>query len=501
MRNSAACPHQIRRRSVLACALAWPALACPTHTSARRAPVPDGLDRQLPRVLAGCGLPLASLGLCVAPVEAGPTVAALNADRPFVMASTAKIVTSLAALQLLGERWRWRTQAIATGPIIDGRLLGDLLIVGGGDPRLSMAELRRWLQELRNGGLRDVRGDLVVDRTAFVLHEGDHAGTPEPGLDRPHHARPDALAIEAGELHVDVQPSLGRLAMISSEPPLDPNRLVNRVVARGGCAAGWHWSDDPGPAQLRMEGQWGPRCGSRRFRVPLPADSGMTAQAVAGLWRDVGGLLGGRPREGDVRAGRTDVFRLPVAGPDGVPRMPLSVHLSPTLAEVVHEINKRSDNVAARHLMLSLSRGFPAQPATLARARERLSLWLDRQGITHGDIEIDNGSGLSRAERARPAALVKLLRAAWADGGQRTFIDSLPVAGVDGTLAHRLQDGPATGQAYLKTGSLRDARALAGYVRSRSGRVHAVALFVNHPSAARATAALDAVIEHLAVHG
>ena len=206
-------------------------------------------------------------------------------------------------------------------------------------------------------------------------------------------------------------------------------------------------------------------------------------------------------RDGDVRTGRFDGFRLPVTGADGEPQRPLSVHLSPPLSEVVHEINKRSDNVAARHLMLSLSRGFPAQPATLARARERLDRWLLRQGLRSGDIEIDNGSGLSRAEQARPAALVKLLRAAWTGDARRTFVDSLPVAGVDGTLAHRLQAGPATGQAFLKTGSLLDARALAGYVRARSGRVHAVALFVNHPAAPRATAALDAVIEHLALHG
>jgi D-alanyl-D-alanine carboxypeptidase len=97
------------------------------------------------------------------------------------MASTAKIVTSLAALDLLGPRWRWRTQAFATGPLHDGQLLGDLLIVGGGDPRLTTAELRQWLAAAAQPGPAVVRGDLVVDRSAFHLQPHDHAGTPRAG--------------------------------------------------------------------------------------------------------------------------------------------------------------------------------------------------------------------------------------------------------------------------------------------------------------------------------
>ncbi len=404
--------------------LAWPVAAAPL----RVAPA-SSLADTLPRLLGGCGLPTASLGLCVTTVDSGRVVATLNEGNPFVMASTAKIVTSLAALHLLGPRWRWRTQAFVTGPVIGGRLLGDLLIVGGGDPRLGQAELRQWLQRLHDNGLHDVRGDLVVDRSAFSLQEQDHAGTPPPGPDRPHHARPDALALS-----------------------------------------------EPGAAPL-------------------------DAPALARLWHELGGRLGGRAREGDLSGGRPDHARLPLLGADGDPLPPLATLLSPPLPEVVHEINKTSDNVAARHLMLSLSRGFPAQAATLAGARERLQQWLQRQGLGRGDIELDNGSGLSRAERSRPRALVQLLRSAWADVDLRTFVDSLPVAGVDGTLAHRLQGGAAAGQAFLKTGSLLDTRALAGYVRSRSGRVHAVAVFVNHGSAAAATPAIDAVIEQLARHG
>lgn len=431
MQNSASAPNASGRRQALAALVALPA-------AVRARPREPALAEQLPRTLAGCGLPADSLGLYVGAVDAAGALAALQPERPFVLASTAKIVTSLAALDLLGPNWRWRTHAFASGPVHGSRLLGDLLIVGGGDPSLTRADLRDWLGGLQRSGLRDIGGDLVIDRSAFHLQPEDHAGTPEPAPDRPHHARPDGLVLDGGAASV---PAARRV------PPL---------------------ADDP------------------------------TAQALLTLWQELGGRLGGRVRTRDLAAGRTDGQRLPVIGRDGEPLPPLATRLSPPLPEVLRTINKTSHNLAARHLMLSLARGFPVQPATLAAARERLRQWLQRQGLGGADVVLDNGSGLSRGERGRPRAMVQLLRRAWAAGEPRYFVDSLPVAGVDGTLAHRLQHGAATGQAYLKTGSLLDARALAGYVRARSGRVYAAAIYVNHAEAARATQAIDAVVEQLA---
>lgn len=419
MWNSAPRPHL--RRSALACLLGAPWIA--------RAAPGVALGERLARTLAACGLPAPHLGLQVQAVD-GPaaTLASLNAEQPFVLASTAKLVTALAALELLGPRWRWRTHAFATGPVRAGRLLGDLLVVGGGDPRLTTDELRRWLGELHAKGLDVVQGDLVVDRSAFVLHDLDHQGTPAPAADRPHHARPDALAIDG-----------------ATAP--DPREHVARI------------------------------------------------------WREVGGGLRGRVRDGDLSRGRPDAERLPFLDADGEPVMPLGTLLSPPLSEVVRDINKASHNLAARQLMLSLARGFPVRSATLPAARERVARWLQRQGLAPGDLELENGSGLSRAERGRPRAMVQLLRRAWAAEAHRAFFESLPVAGVDGTLAHRLQGGAAAGRAWLKTGSLLDARALAGYVHARSGRWYALAAFVNHALAAGATPALDAVVEQLAQQG
>jgi D-alanyl-D-alanine carboxypeptidase/D-alanyl-D-alanine-endopeptidase (penicillin-binding protein 4) len=155
----------------------------------------------------------------------------------------------------------------------------------------------------------------------------------------------------------------------------------------------------------------------------------------------------------------------------------------------------------ARNLLLSLSPGFPLQPATLDAARERVQAWMRTQGLAGDDIEIDSGSGLSRLERGKPRAMVQLLTQAWKGRSAKAFMESLPVAGVDGTLANRFQTGAASGRAFLKTGTLSDARALAGYVKARSGKLYAVAVMVNHPEAGRATPALDALIEWLAREG
>jgi len=137
----------------------------------------------------------------------------------------------------------------------------------------------------------------------------------------------------------------------------------------------------------------------------------------------------------------------------------------------------------------------------LSTAQARMKTWLRTQGLADGDIRVDEGSGQSRAERGKPRAMVQLLVNAWRGAASQAFVDSLPIAGVDGTLRNRMRSGPASGQAFLKTGTLSDTRALAGYVRAKSGRVYAVAAIVTHPNAAKGTPALDALIEWVAREG
>jgi D-alanyl-D-alanine carboxypeptidase/D-alanyl-D-alanine-endopeptidase (penicillin-binding protein 4) len=448
-------------------------------------------------VLRASGLPLSSFGAFVRPVDSETPLVALNAEASYAMASTTKVVTSLAALDLLGVNFRWRTFAFLRGSLVEGTLLGDLLIVGGGDARLTSTELRAWFAQLRAQGLRRIAGNIVLDRYAFDLNEGDFANTPPPNTGRPYHVRPDAFAIDEGLLHVDIDSARGPRAAVTLEPPLAGVHIANNVAMRGGCSATARLVDEATSSRLEVQGSWSAGCGRRELVLVPNAPAQFTTRALAGLWAEAGGSLSGTVVE---RAREVGATLIP-AGPDGKPALPWAVHLSQPLPVVLHDMNKSSNNVTARHLMLALSRGFPLRPATLPDAQARMHEWLSRQGLAAGDVEVENGSGLSRGERAKPRALAHLLANAWHAPRLREFLLSLPVAGMDGTLQHRMQGTAAEGHAFLKTGTLLDTRALAGYVQAASGKMYAVALMVNHPEAGRATPALDRFIEWLAKTG
>lgn len=454
-------------------------------------------------VLAGLrevGIPYESLGFYARRVDARRPFAALNEEQPFVLASTAKVVTSLAALDLLGPGYQWTTHAFAKGVIVDGRLDGDLLIVGGGNAMLSSDALRRWFARLHEQGLREVGGNIVLDRFAFSLRADDLARTPRPDADRPHHVWPDALSLDEGVLRVEVESLPKGRTAVRMVPPLADVQIVSAAAREPGCHAHAALAPaGPGVASLKLTvtANATPACGLQQIAfVPL-SHAEFTTRAVAALWAESGGVLEGRVVDRPAASGSAVVQQ----DGEGGYELPFDVHSSEKLPLVVREINKTSNNLLARNLLLSLSPGFPLQPATLDAARGRVQGWIRTQGLKDGDIEIDSGSGLSRHERGKPRAMVHLLAQAWKGPSAAAFVDSLPIAGVDGTLAGRFPSGAATGRAFLKTGSLMDTRALAGYVKARSGKVYAVAAIVNHPLAPQATPALDALIEWVASEG
>ncbi|MES2101914.1 MAG: D-alanyl-D-alanine carboxypeptidase/D-alanyl-D-alanine-endopeptidase [Pseudomonadota bacterium] len=480
--------------AALAAALATSAGAAPK----RAVPAAIGLPPAVASAIAASGLPAKSFGLYAQEVVGERTAFALNADQPYTMASTTKIVTSLAALDLLGPYYRWRTSAFALGTLTDGKLVGDLLIVGGGNAQLTSADLAKWFKRMHAQGLREIEGDIVLDRYAFQLKPTDHKGTPLQSAGEPRHVWPDAMTLDEGQLDVVVRPARGPRAAVLLTPALSDVRIDNRVTMGGGCDASPSWRNDrDGRATVVVQGNWNANCGTRTVSFVPPPDSGIAARALPAMWAATGGVLRGKVVSAPVVPG---ISPIPL-GADGEPLPPLSFDRSKPLTELVRDINKVSDNVAARNLMLSLSPGFPARPATLAGAQRTIDLWLRDQGLADGDIEVENGSGLSHSERARPRALVQLLRKAWRAAQAQAFFDSLPIAGVDGTMKGRLVGSTAAGQAYLKTGTLNDTRALAGYVHGLSGKMYAVALMVNSADPAAGRPALDAMVAWLAKNG
>lgn len=499
-------PVRTSRRHWLALALAGSAglSVDPLQARARKAtadaplsvlsePV-DLLPAVLRDRLGETGLSIDGFGLHVQPLDGSTPVLSWQAARPFVLASTSKLITSMAALDLLGPAYRWRTRAYLSGPLTNGRLLGDLVIRGGGDASLTSRDLLAWFQQLREQGLQEVWGDIILNRDAFSLRPQDLVSTPEPSPERPHHVRPDALALDAGVVSVAVQSDSGGRANIQVTPPLHDVKLVNALGRGGACVANAVYRDVEGTPQpqLQINGQWSARCGAQQIRFAPVSMRDLGLRGIEGLWLQAGGVLRGRVVE---HSASTPVpwQAADAQSPAGTP---FSEHLSAPLSEQLIDMNKRSDNLVARHLMLSLAQDFPNRPATADAALARVRDWLNRKGVRKEWVGLDTGSGLSRLEKATPQAMVHLLSRAARGPQGKLLLKSLPIAGVDGTLEGRLRGGVAEGQAWLKTGTLLDTRGLAGYVRTRSGRMLGVCLLANHAeNVAAATPALDACVE------
>ncbi|MBL8488981.1 MAG: D-alanyl-D-alanine carboxypeptidase, partial [Rhodocyclaceae bacterium] len=164
------------------------------------------------------------------------------------------------------------------------------------------------------------------------------------------------------------------------------------------------------------------------------------------------------------------------------------------LADVVRDINKFSNNVMARQLFLTLGANGGG-PATADRAEAAIKAWLEAKNLRMPELVLENGSGLSRRERMSADSLARLLAAAWKSPVMPEFISSLPLTAVDGTMQRRLKTNAVAGQAHIKTGTLEGVKTMAGYVLDRAGRRQIVVLLVNHPNAAAAQPAQDALLQ------
>lgn len=432
-------------------------------------------------VFAAAGVPLDAVGIDVRAAEGGAALLALNGARVMQPASVMKLLPTQAALELLGPAHRWITRVHANGAVVDGVLLGDLVIEGSGDPNFSHQDLWRLLARLRALGLREIHGNLLLDRTLFAPAFDDAArfdGRPE----RAYNAPPDALLLNAHAVTLRLVPtSSGQPVILSSEPPLDGFLVEAPLGSDTPCVAPYERLRPVLSAdRLQFLGRYPLDCGERTLAFHLyPLDALNYAGAVfRSLWAQLGGRF-----EGSVASG--------TRAPDS---RELASWVSEPLAQQIRVINKDSNNPMARNLLLSLVAQRGGTPATAEAAAARVLGWLSDAGIDASGVRLENGSGLSREESMSAATLGALLQRAWQQPTMPEFVASLPVAGVDGTMARRLAGTPLQGRAHIKTGSLADVAAIAGYVTARSGRRIAVVCLVNHPKANAARSAFDSLL-------
>ncbi|MBO9538186.1 D-alanyl-D-alanine carboxypeptidase/D-alanyl-D-alanine-endopeptidase [Herbaspirillum sp.] len=433
-------------------------------------------------------IPQQNTGVLVLDADSGKRVlVANNLAQPFNPASVMKLVTTDAALELLGPTYSWKTQAYVDGALDQGVLDGDLIIKGGGDPKMVMENFWLFLRQLRARGVKDIRGNLVIDRSFFAGAPYDPAqfdGDPQ----KPYNVGPDALLLNYKTLAFRFEPNAAGTVAVTMEPPLAGYAITPPRLSQEPCGD-WQGklmlANDA--ASATFSGTYPADCGSRVWYVhPYRMGSVQYAGAMfAQMWADLGGGFSGRVVSGAV----TPSARL------------LAEAQSPALPEVIRDINKYSNNVMARQVLLTLAAETSGQPGDMVNGARAVRSWLNDKGLDTSGLAIENGAGLSRVERVTPALLGGMLAQAYRSPLMPEFVSSLPLVGYDGTMRRRLKTQSVAGQAHIKTGTLNDVRSIAGYVQAASGKYYVVVFLINHPNAPSGQKAQDALLQWVYENG
>ena len=432
-------------------------------------------------------VPLENVSIYVHRVDAPQALLTYLSDVPRNPASVMKLLTSYAALDLLGPSYRWKTQFYGLNLPRQGKLQGGIWVKGSGDPALNTPHLAEVASELQQKfNLNEICCEILLDNSAYAPQSFDAAsfdGKPY----RAYNAPAEALMVNQQAIRLQIIPSNEKVTVVAY-----PNwsLLIKRFDIRpieGDCG---DWKNS---LQIKREGQvlsvrgeYPLSCGDKYLDVNWQG-----AEYVGGLFYSAWEQAGGRWTQSEKTA-----IRMATVPESGVL---LAEHTSPSLAEMLREMNKTSNNVMARALYLSLSRANDAsqltlsQAASTAKSEQVIKAWLQTKGFNFSELLLENGAGLSRQERISAAHLGALLCDAFRSPVMAELTASLPIYGVDGSLSKR-KDLGLYGRAHLKTGSLENVRSIAGYVLDAKGRYWSVVFMANGTKADATKLAQDALL-------
>jgi len=449
--------------------------ACSTLHKSAGLPAPIALS------LAQLHIPPTAVALDIRILEGKP-LAFHNHQVGFKPASVMKLVTTAAALDILGPNHRWTTRIHMSGAIVGDVLQGNLIIEGGGDPRLAHEDLARLLRRLRALGVREIQGDLLLDRSLFQTIN-DNAASFDGLPHRAYNALPDALLLDAKAISLRFFPDAQMQSVrVAIEPPMADFVIEPPTFDTQPCTG---WREKLGAVvddqAVHFTGSYSLDCGERVLVMHANAlNHARYFDAVfRQLWKELGGSIAGVTREEK----KPETTRL------------LLEWESVTLAHIIRDMNKYSNNVMARQLLISLATTPTSVSIGAEAGAAQAVTWLSSLGITTQSTVIENGSGLSRNERLSAEVLSAVLLHEWKSPFMPEFIASLPIVGLDGTMRRSLVNSAAKKQAHIKTGSLNDVASIAGYVKTKSGQWVSVVCMVNHPEANRMKSGFDELLE------
>lgn len=443
-------------------------------------------------VLDEAGIPHESVGLFVHDVGDDRPLIEFNADAVKNPASVMKLVTTAAALHALGPNYRWRTVAYAGGPLNGDRLEGDLILKGFGDPLLDTEAFWTFLRRLRERGLRHIGGDLAIDESFFKLEREDR-GAFDGRPYRVYNVQPAALLVNFQVYRFRMRPDRVRgEVVVSTDPPSATMTIHNGLKLTNGKCRGRKYrvrmqvlEGLPRDA-VRFSGNYPVRCGSHSMLRTVSTQETYVYGVFKALWSMLGGEIDGGVRTDKVPDSARRLFRF----------------RSRPLADIIRPMNKFSNNVMTRNLLLTLGAERYGEPGTVENGRAAIRDWIKRVGIDAGGLYVDNGSGLSREARASSRLLGEILLTAYRSPYMPEFIASLPLSAMEGTLEDRFRDDPLKGRMHMKTGLIDHVRSMGGYMLTRNGRTMAIVLLQNHPNVHRriGTTVQDALLEWIFEH-
>jgi D-alanyl-D-alanine carboxypeptidase/D-alanyl-D-alanine-endopeptidase (penicillin-binding protein 4) len=436
----------------------------------------DGLPRAVSAVLEHRGIPADSLSVWVAKLAGDDDVVlAWNADEPRNPASVMKLVTTLAALDTLGPTYTWKTEVYLRGDVEGETLDGDLLLKGYGDPFLVSERFWQIVRAVRRAGIQRITGDLLLDDSWFDVGDYDPGAFDNEPL-RAYNVAPNALMVNFKALRYQFEPDFTTATVSVSLYPeeLANLQVVNDLRLQEGHCRGYQRGitmiANETMDEVMFSGAFPSGCGSYSLYRTALGHNEFAYGMFRTMWRELGGELDGEWKNVVLEESDDE----PLVSFESVP-----------LAQVIAQINKHSNNVMARQLVLTLAAEKYGPPGTVENGRKAIGDWLRERELPVDSLFIDNGAGLSRKARVSASDVGELLRYAWQSPFMPEYMASLSLAGMDGTLAGRLAGTPLAGRAHLKTGSLDDVTAIAGYVQARSGDRYVVVALHNHPGVHR----------------
>lgn len=451
------CRHYAGILTLLVCLL-------PSMLSAQ--PLPDSIAI----VLKKQGIPLSAVSLDIREVGSQDTLVSLNSNVARNPASVIKLVTTLSALEILGPNHQWNTHYWADGTISDGVLKGDLVLQGGGDPFITVDKFLHQILSIRQRGIHTITGSLVIDNSLFDVVQHDRAqfdGQPS----RLYNVEPEAALVNFSATQFVIQPMQtkgGERIVVFADPPLADLVVENNLKPQAGkCVSpkrGWsHKLRKKGDRVIAsFDGKYHSRCGQHAIARSLFSNREYIYRLFKYLWGNSGGTFDGG-------------YRM-AATPDHA--IAITSYPSAPLADIITSINKYSNNVMARQLILSLDAQEQDRSATLAGGRALIKDWLAANLGGMPGLIIDNGAGLSRKTRITAANLTDLLQHGWRSNYRAEFLSSFSLAALDGTMRKRLIGSELSGRARIKTGLINNVRSMAGFVNARNNKYYSVAMMI-----------------------